>query len=375
MKKVGILSMHRIYNYGSFLQGYSLKKMIESLEDDIEVSFIDYKPGEVLVKESADSSSKLRRVLDKISEYNEVDARLRDKIRFFNHKRTYAKRFFPLLGLPPEPNYDTEVDVEIIGSDEVFNAVQANTRVGYSRDLFGYGSDAKSVISYAGSFGNTTIEKIEAFGIKDSMKNDFEHFEAISVRDRNSQNIIHKLIGKDPAVNVDPALAYDLMGLEDAIPKNRQYNEKYIIAYGYSGRLSSRENEAVRKYAKSIGAKILCFGGVQECCDEFIDCNPFELLAFFRDAEAIITDTFHGTIFSIINNRPFGTLIRQSTGLKYGNEEKLSYLLEIFGLSAKKVNEPGEIEKVLAEKTDWDNVNSILTAERKKSREYLRKYL
>lgn len=328
MKTVGIMSMQRIYNYGSFLQSYALKRLIELTEENIEVKFLDYRPGKPLVKtDISEGSNGFIRKINKIKEYNQVDAKLGDKFRFFNHKRTYAKRFFPLLGLTEKPNHDYSVDVQIIGSDEVFNCVQSNSNVGYSRDLFGHNSKAKKVISYAGSFGNTTYEKITEYSIDKMLKEDFLALEQISVRDENSRSVIKKLTGSNPSVNVDPVLAYDYMKLEPKIPQSRLLKENYILVYGYSGRLTNEENKIIKEYAKKKGAKIVCIGGVQECCDKFIDCNPFEVLAYFRDADSIITDTFHGTIFSIINNKKFCTIIRKSVGNSYGNEEKLAYLL------------------------------------------------
>lgn len=371
MKKVGIMSMQRIYNYGSFLQAYALKQLIEEIDDEIEVSFIDYRPGEPLVKMENKESTGMQRKFEKLKEYSQVSCSLKNRIKFFNHKRTYGKRFYPLLGISEEFNHGVPLDVLVIGSDEVFNCVQANTNVGYSRDLFGNGAKAKKVISYAGSFGNTTIEKIQNFQIENKIKQDFKGFHAVSVRDQNSYNIVKKMGVEKPVINVDPVLAYDYMSLEKRIPAERMYEKKYMIVYGYSGRLSKEESDVLRKYATDNELKILCFGGVQDCCDEFIDCTPFELLAYFRDASVIVTDTFHGTIFSIINNRPFGTLIRKSSGVKYGNEEKLSYLLEKFGLLEKQIKAPIEIEKVLSSDVNWNTVNYTLIQERKKSEEYL----
>lgn len=372
MKKIGIMSMQRIYNYGSFLQGYALKRLIESIDSDNEVSFIDYNPGEPLVKEKNIESTGIKRKVEKIKEYYNVDASLKNKFRFFNHKRTYAKRFFPLLGITDEKKDSTGLDVLVIGSDEVFNCVQANTNVGYSRDLFGHQTAAKKVISYAGSFGNTTIEKIKKFNIEVELQDDFSRFSAVSVRDQNSYNIIKELKVLDPSINVDPVLAYDYMKLESKIPKNRLYKEKYMIVYGYSGRLNSEENTILREYAKSKQFKILCFGGVQGCCDEFIDCDPFELLAYFRDAEAIVTDTFHGTIFSIINNKPFATIIRKSTEYSYGNEEKLSYLLKKFNLEENGIDKALNVSAVISKQIEWTQINEILLKERIKTEMYIR---
>lgn len=375
MKNVGIMSMQRIYNYGSSLQGYGLRRMIEGLADDVQVSFVDFEPGETLVKEQGAGapSSRFGRAFSKVREYNQVDAKLSDRLRFFNHKRTYGARNFPLIGITPEPNRNLDLGVQVIGSDEVFNCVQANSNVGYSRDLFGHNSPAGRVISYAGSFGNTTLEKLESFGIRRDLEEDFSRFAAISVRDENSARIVEALTGQRPTVNVDPVLAYDFMNLESRIPKERQRSGKYVIVYGYGGRLNHEENEILRAYARGIGAEILCFGGVQECCDRFVDCDPFELLAYFRDAEAIITDTFHGTIFAIINNRPFATIIRRSVGHGYGNEEKLGYLLEMFGLASQRVTQMSHIGEILGHEVDFHGVNETLARERGRTLAYLEK--
>ena len=100
MKRVGIMSMQRIYNYGSSLQAYGLKRLIEGITDDARVSFVDYRPGAILVYRGVKApTSRLRRAVSKVMEYNEVAAPLRDKLTFFNHKRSYGKRYFPVA--PP----------------------------------------------------------------------------------------------------------------------------------------------------------------------------------------------------------------------------------------------------------------------------------
>lgn len=373
---VGIMTMQRIHNYGSSLQAFGLRRLIESLVDDVDVSFVDYVPGRVLVIETPSSipSSGFRRALSKVVQYNEVDARFADKLRFFNHKRTYAKRYLPLIGVPVEPQRDLDLDVQVIGSDEVFNCVQSNSNVGYSRDLFGHGSPARKLISYAGSFGNTTIDKIDAFGIGPDLAEDFARFSEVSVRDANSARIVEHLTGRTPGVHVDPVLAYDFMNVEPRIPPERQYKGgRYLIVYGYSGRLSDEENRILASYARRSGVDVLCFGGVQGCCDRFIDCGPFELLAYFRDAEAVITDTFHGTILAMINRKPFGSIIRRSVERGYGNEEKLGFLLDTFGLASQKLTDLSQISEVLAHEIDYDAVDVVLRKERDRTHEYLRR--
>jgi Polysaccharide pyruvyl transferase len=373
LKRVGIMSMQRIYNYGSSLQAYGLRRLIESVDPSAEVSFVDYVPGQVLVADPAATTpaSPLRRTVSKVRAYGSVPVSLPDKLRFLNHKRSYGRRNFPLLGISSTPNHDLDLDVQVIGSDEVFNCVQSNTNVGYSRDLFGHGSPARRVVSYAGSFGNTTLAKISDAGIADDLRSDFARFAHISVRDRNSAEVVEALTGRAPTLNVDPVLAYEYMAREPRIPAGRQSERPYVIVYGYAGRLDHRENELLREYAHARGAEILCFGGVQECCDRFVDCDPFELLAYFRDAEAVVTDTFHGTIFALVNHRPFATIIRRSSGHGYGNEEKLGFLLELFGLSSQRVDDLAEVGDILSHPIDWDAVDRVLEAERERTRDYL----
>ncbi|MCD9029522.1 polysaccharide pyruvyl transferase family protein [Luteimonas sp. BDR2-5] len=369
--------MHRILNYGSFLQGYGLKQVLRSLDPDARIGFLDYRPGPPLVESKEGNVRGFARVAKKLSEYSKVDAKVLDKIRFFNHKRTYARRYFPMLGLTPEPNYDRRIDLQIIGSDEVFNCVQANANVGYSRDLFGHASPARKLISYAGSFGNTTIEKIRKYGLEAELAADFARFDDISVRDENSRGIVRELIGVDPALNVDPVLAYDFMRDCHDIPKEMLIEKPYLIVYAYPGRISEKESAHIRRYARENGLLVVCLGGIQSCCDIFIDCSPFEVLALFRDAAGIITDTFHGSIFSIINEKIFITLIRKSHGDGYGNEEKLGYLLDYLKLTGQGTFDLSHdaIEQRLAGSIDYGETRRILGEARSFARSYLERNL
>lgn len=370
---VGIMSMHRIHNYGSSLQAYALRRMIEALNPSSTVEYLDYRPGVPIV--DAGPSGKFRRLVDKTVEHGKVRAPALHRLKFLNHKRAYGRKYFPELGIPRERNFEYAVDLQVIGSDEVFNCVQMNTNVGYSRDLFGHGTPARRLASYAASFGNTTLERIDAAGIRSEIQESLHNFDALSVRDANSQEIVHELTGILPQIHLDPALVFPFMEVERRIPAARLNDSPYIIVYGYSGRLSEDENASLRAYAQSAGAQILSFGGVQTCADKFVDCSPFELLSYFRDAEAVVTDTFHGTIFALINRRPFCSIVRKSVNGGYGNEEKLGYLLSVFDLLDHKVAKSGDVREVLDLPTDYDRVSAVLERERASTRRYLTELL
>lgn len=374
VQSVGIMSMQRIHNYGSSLQAYALRQLILGVQPRATVSFVDYEPGAPLIATASDRIAvrygHAGRVFAKLRDYNKVDARLLDKLRFFNHKRRYASKYLPLIGVSSSPNRDFDLDLQIIGSDEVFNCVQGNTNVGYTRELFGYGSIARSVVTYAASFGNTTLRKIHTVGIGDELAANFARFAAVSVRDRSSAQIVESLTGRVPEIHLDPTLVYPLID-DPRIPAGRQHQGRYLIVYGYSGRFDTREDALVRSYADRIGARVLAFGGLQASADRFIDCDPFTLLAYFRDAEAVVTDTFHGTIFSIINEVPFVTLIRKSDGHAYGNMEKLGYLLEALGLSDRALPNGADLSALLDQPINYDAVREVRDREGGRTMAYL----
>lgn len=372
MKKVGIMSMQRIANYGSFLQAYALKQLIEELGNKVE--FVDYHVGVPVIVEKAGSRNKFVRKMEKGLETFQYQAPFAHKLSFIHYKQSFSKKYMPLLEITDEMNYNPTLDCLVIGSDEVFNCIQKNTNVGYSPELFGKDNHAKRLITYAASFGNTTLEKLEKYKKADEVGALLKEFDTISVRDTNSGTIVKQLTQKEPVYNLDPVLTYDYMNCCDKIPQF-QANEKYLILYAYAGRISNEEADWISAYAKRKSLKVYAIGGIQKCADRFVDCSPFEVLAYFRNAEEVITDTFHGSIFSVITHRPFTTLIRKSVGNSYGNEEKLSDLLERLGLANRMTMKIEDAENINEKAIDYAKVDEMLKAHREVAREYLRSNL
>lgn len=368
MKRVGIMSMQRIANYGSFLQAYALKKMIEEI--GCEVEFVDYHVGSPVIKENVDSENKILRKIKKGIETFQYHAPLTHKLSFIKYKQSFAKKYMSFLGITNEMNYNPKLDCLVIGSDEVFNCIQKNSNVGYSLELFGKDNRAKKLLTYAASFGNTTIDKLKKYNKADEVGALLKKFESLSVRDANSGQIVKELTGKEPNYNLDPVLIYDYMNCCNKIPQLK-IQEKYLLLYAYAGRISDREAEWISAYAKKKNLKVYAVGGIQKCADRFVACSPFEVLAYFKNAEEVITDTFHGSIFSIITKRKFTTLIRKSLGESYGNEEKLSDLLERLGLSSRMTTDIVDVCNINNTIIDFDKVNDILKKQRELAKEYI----
>lgn len=368
MSKIGILSMQRIKNYGSFLQAYALKKILQEMGHDVE--FVDYHIGEPIVKEDNMKNDKIKKILNILKGKESI----KQKIQYLFYKKNFAKNYYKILELTKKPNYNPELDVLIIGSDEVFNCIQANKNVGYSLELFGKNNRARKTITYAASFGNTTIEKLKKYGKDKEISELLEKINAISVRDKNSGLIVEKLTNQKVEYNLDPVLIYDYMKKCELIP-NIDIKEKYVIVYAYSGRISAEETNYIRKYAKKNGFKVYAIGGAQKCADKFISCTPFEVLSYFKNAELVITDTFHGSIFSIINHKNFVTLVRKSIGNAYGNEEKLIDLLERLKLKNRIIYNISELEKKVLEKISYSDVEKIINNYRNNTEKYLKENL
>lgn len=367
---VGIMTMHRISNYGSTLQAYALKRMIEETIGNADVSFIDFRREEGSVPGHGVRSTAVR-TLRKIHEYGSVDAPLLHRVQFLNHKRRYGDKYLPLLGVSSRHVYSSNVDLHVVGSDEVFNCLQSNERIGYSPELFGAGSQARKLVTYAASFGNTTLRGLRERGKADEIRVLLNRFDHLSVRDENSAALVENLTGRKAQIHIDPVLAYSFDPEKARLASVEVRRSPYLIVYGYSGRFTSQENLAVRKFARERGLRIISIGGVQGCADEFVDCDPLTLLAYFRDATAVVTDTFHGTILSIIHQRPFSVLVRSSADGGYGNEEKLGYLLRSMGLDAHRVSSVRSIEDVLGNDPDYESVAQVLEVERGLAKAYL----
>ena len=135
--KIAILSMHRVINWGSFLQAYALRQLLLQNGADM-VSFIDIKPGRPLKGFEPETKK------DKIYRYIGYffQGRFYEKLqgwRYFNKVQESIESHWPLLNIDEK---GTAYDLAIIGSDEVFNCCQT-TSWGYTLQLYGAISEAK----------------------------------------------------------------------------------------------------------------------------------------------------------------------------------------------------------------------------------------
>lgn len=371
--KVGIITMHRVPNYGSFMQALSLKRMIELLGH--EVFFIDYKvEPDIEHRKSIKSQMKCaKKMLIKRIKGTNIGNKVYLTIKAHsNSKDIVAKqRIFSscntMLGVTERYHFRTKVDVLVIGSDEVFNCTQLGYNIGYSLELFGKNNRANRVITYAASFGSTTFEKLDFYGMADDIGKLLSKMDAISVRDENSYSIVKRVSDKESERHLDPVLVGDLEYLFVQVP----LYDNFIVLYGYTYRFTKDECNKIVRYAHSLNKKVIAIGEPQYECDDYICCKPDEVLGYFKKADYVITDTFHGTIFSVITHTKFLIVIRPSQVGVSGNEEKIESLLKDLGLEKRRLYDFDYLEKI-SDNIDYNIVDIIRDEARERTLEYLR---
>lgn len=230
--------------------------------------------------------------------------------------------------------------------------------------MFGKNNNAKKVITYAASCGHTTYDELVKYNKEQEVSALLNELDIISVRDVNTKNFVESLTHHEPILHLDPVLIYDFSN--ELKPINFDL-ENYIIVYSYPFNLTDEECNYIRQFAKKHNKTIVTIGSYQKCSDIYISAHPLEVINYFKKASFIITNTFHGTIFSIKAHTPFATFIRKDV-----NAEKLSDLLDRLNFKARQLNSYSEIENIYNKSIDFSYSDDLLKLEKERSIEYLK---
>ena len=368
MKKVGIITQHRVVNYGSMLQTYALQEKIEELGYKCEV--IDYYPERFtpvgMLKRIKTKSIKLEkslalRTIARMVIIPSYFIRFKMFFDFLKKRINLSRKTFHTL--EELQSYNFKYDIFCTGSDQVWN-YGWNEKIEYPYFL-SFAPDKSPKISYASSFGKATLLDCEI----DETKKLLSRYNHISVRELSGVDIINKL-GIEGSTNVlDPTLL--LTGNEwRKIASGKYKKDKYILVYNLN------RNKKIDNYAKTLAKKTgLKVRYISYQIHEFYKngkmfCNSKveDFLSLIDNAQYVITDSFHATAFSLIFNKEFVIVYPG----KYST--RLQSILEILGLTnrvAKDENDMSVIENII----NYETVNAILNEERSRSIEWLRKAL
>lgn len=248
----------------------------------------------------------------------------------------------------------------ILGSDEIWNLAREECR----NPLFwGYGLSSKRIISFSPSLNNATIEQIKS---EKYVQEALKRMTAISVRDAHSQDVISTILQHDITLTIDPTLFYDYDYYSKTAYTRLPY--KYIALYVFSKSLLESDINNIKRFAKEHDLKIVSLAESLTWCDESICIKGDNPFLYYRDAEFVITNTFHGTVFAINFNTQF-------VSLSYTNNNKIVDLLASFNLTKRIVSGMyyEDFQRVLQHKIDYNTVEKHLTLLKDQSLYYIDK--
>lgn len=355
--KIGILTFQQAINYGAVLQLYALQKIIQKLGADPEViNYISPKlKNDYKIIRRNDG---LRNLLASIFCAKAFCERKR---RFKVFEKKYLNLTNELYSKRDLSRICNKYDYLITGSDQVWNYTITNTDFTYMLDFV---EDSNKKISYAASFGVAQIpDKLKIW-----YKNLLQDFKAISVREKQGKAIIKSLCNKEVSVVLDPTF---LLTKEDWKKLNTcdTKNKKYILVYCL--RRSDLLNEFAEKLKIKTGFKIIVLNPRTKKIysqSSAYSAGPEEFIGLFMNAEYVLTNSFHGTAFSINFNKNF--LVDLDINSTVSTNSRLLNILSLLGLEDRIIDNI-DIEKMYQD-IDYSKVNTILDEERRKSINYLK---
>lgn len=355
--KIGILTYYNVHNHGAVLQANALRKIITSL--GYQCQFLTFDRDYSLLPQKSVAKYKLGIKSILFYAHYLYEKGIGNIVYNINKRRLLNR--YRRTNLPLGERYDCfDGYAIVIGSDEVFSL-----EVGINPFFYGNGLKTKKVISYAGSFGATVYDDIEKDALKKMISDGLNRMEAISVRDRNSQNIVKKLSHDNACLVCDPVILY---GYRKEMKNYQPPLKDYLVIYSYDKNMNLPEEiEEITKYAKDNHLMAVSVGYYHKWCRS-IQATPVELLGWIKNAKLVLTDTFHGAVMSIICNTPMLVKIR-------GNQNKLLFLLEEYELNRRVINDFSKISIIAGQHIDFDSINKKISEHREKSIKFLQEAL
>lgn len=269
-----------------------------------------------------------------------------------------------------------EFDIYICGSDQVWHGITSYSELNKGYWLrFVKGGALK--ISYAPSIALGSIPK----GANSKIKEALEDFQAISVREKNDREQLEKIMcGRKIEWVLDPTLLLDQNDWDQIATKNLFPSEKYIFAYLLGDKKSDRK--CIERFAKTHNLKIVTIPYLHNIycsCDrkfgdiKISDVSPNVWVSLIKNAEYIFTDSFHGSVFSIIFHKNFYTFRRSNDKDPASMNFRIYSLFDLFGLNSRLISNqtsPSDILSIVP--VDYEEVDRILNKERCRSFDFLR---
>lgn len=250
-------------------------------------------------------------------------------------------------------------DLFVIGSDTVWNFAYPHF-YDYRKLYTGSALDPKRCITYAASASNTPAKMFENSEIREPIAN----LKAVGVRDAYTYDIVKNVIGREAKIVCDPTMLVEKRFFDEKASETKE--KDYILLYHFDTIGEDAKREII-ELKKKYGLKVISFGESRLWCDKSVENDPYDFLAYMKNASFVVTDTFHGTIFSIIFGKKF---------VEYGNrKKKVADLLEKFSLTHTVRENNNSTEDIFVADFDYDGVEKTLKNIRAESMLYLKENL
>lgn len=363
-KKVAILTFFFACNHGAVLQAYALQRLLDDLGYDSKI--VRYIPrwgsskgvlssctGKSAIRKAASIAVRMpanmirRRVFDRF-----LEGYLRCTERQYENVQQLGDN------LP-------EADVFLAGSDQVWNSAITGGIDGVY--YLNFVPPDKKKVAYAASIGTDDFEADE----KPEIKRLLEQFDAISVREKSAQAAISNLGISDVKHVLDPTLAVPSDTWTSLMSK-RRVRDSYLLFYcleeGKRGRMLSIAEAMAREWNLRL-VKIVAKGGRDSLVAPRIDrnywfCTPSDFVSYFRYANYVLTDSFHGLCFSLAFKKQFSVVLPEQRATR------LDSLLCQFGLRDRVVVASDNLESQ-RDPIDYGLVNEVLERSRQESVDFL----
>ena len=354
MKKVGILTFHDAHNYGAVLQAYALKEYIKQLGFNVKI--INYHHYEI-----PDGFAKKRKI-----DFAKVGLH---KFSYFDHCTRWEKfaLFINELTDNAREVYISEKELEklnidywICGSDQIWNT---DITHGFNKGFFLDFNTTGKKISYAVSMGIPSLEE----KYEEEFKKAVNSLDCISVREESLKEYVEKFTDKEIKRVIDPTLLLNPEDYDEIIEENPIVG-KYLLIYALGP--DDRLTKIAQKIAKEKNLEIV---ELNDCkvsnyfCKQISNAGPEEFLSLIKNADAVVTNSFHGTIFSILFKRDFYTITRLNRNSRMEN------ILNIVDMRDRLIDNVEDLSKV--KNQDFEKAFENIQKVRESSIEFLKSAL
>ena len=381
--KIGLCLAYRGTNYGMLLQAYATQQVLHMLGYETEIieytrennRGIRFSPWLLIFL----VTTKIHRLKKKKANYStdaihkkNLETRKMVAAQFVDKNLIHRVKVdgFERLKEYTEKNYSGV----LVGSDQLWLPSAAFSNFMTLRFV----PNHINKISYATSLG---VSKYPLY-CKSSAKQFLKRINHISVREQQGRNIIHNLCRNlKVEVVVDPTYLLTQKQWLDRIPYESLLNDKYILCY-FLG--ETREHKILaQKFARSKGLKLVSILSTESYSD--IDTNfadmiitgydPEKFINLVRGAEYVMTDSFHGVAFSVINQKQFYVFYRTKVGSKNSRNSRIDNILNEWKLTSRLVLNSASVECFDSTPINYNFVNKIINKRRMESLNYLIKAL